>query len=342
MLLNGLVALGWLAAQPSNITNTEKAAVAARQKIVSAHLEMDQTLYRGESSDPSVVRTTTIWFDGRRCRNDVMHKVTMGGPFREICCNNAPFVGYHLYFTTRSQPGEPPTGVLITKLTPARKLIELNVIDPRTIGMALVSSGNLVTSTIDSVVGRADRRATTEVAEIFGGRPCRLVEYIGRPVPYRMRLWIVPECDYAVAKLELTSDDGKVVETVENSLTFIPSARLWFLEASEYRQVFDGRLVQRETVKVNVKSLNEPVPDGSFTLEGMDIPPGTYVIGAPDTVPGKVYKWNGQEIVEDRDYGVRREVKIRGQRQSSVWLYAGVAGFGILAVRLLDWSWKSK
>jgi hypothetical protein len=147
-------------------------------------------------------------------------------------------------------------------------------------------------------------------------------------------LWIVPSHGYNVARnISESLERGKPCRTtVETEAAPVGSSGLWFPRTCTYEAVSDGKLIDKEEIRVTNVSLNEPIDDKVFTLAGMDIAPDTPIAGKlPDGRP-HVWTWTGTSVVDHVNPKFIPEPPAPSRRG---WLIATAVVFAIVAAAAL-------
>ena len=123
-----------------------------------------------------------------------------------------------------------------------------------------------------------------------------------------MHLWVDKE-SYEVLRVEGKWINGSTPVTERVSSAPGPVVNgMSYPKLVTYEMYENNKLVRKETVSVNVTSLNGPLNEEVFSLRGIDIlPAGTPVswgMGEPKPCPdGERMIWNGEEIICEKGYG---------------------------------------
>ncbi|GIW95692.1 MAG: hypothetical protein KatS3mg110_3733 [Pirellulaceae bacterium] len=223
-------------------------------------------------------------------------------------------------------------------------LREMNdLLDPRRLGLVAGSwlwtalkahEGELFTSLKrDNAVIRPDQ---------VGGISCWQVAFTctfpRNIVSYRM--WIVPEWDWAISRIEAEFPGGK--NEKEFRYQQHQPSRLWFPIFARGLQWANERLKVVEELELEIKSLNEPLPESIFTPEGWDVPPGTSVIKFPVEQNPVYYVWNGKEVVTQRP-GQPYNPRLASTQPPNVsWLPLAIAiTLALLGTILILWKGRA-
>lgn len=317
------------------VSDVEVRALAARKRLQSGEVVLNQKFFRRGAAEPNRNLITSIWFDGKKLRNDYVRHPPGRDAYRDLACQNCQFDGQYLSYNTDHPPDAPALAVSFSPIA-KREAITMPVIHPRCLGMNPDSSPNLAKHGPDYVVGRADRKATTVETVQWQGKPCKLVNYRSvSDIP--VRIWIVPDYGNAVVKIERAESTplGELVDSVESEYTAV-RPDLWFPRRCTYRRTIAGEEHEREEVDVDVKSLNQPVSSSAFRLEGMDLPVGVSVVGVPGYV-GRPMLWDGNNLNLDPVYQKPRPSVVRGPSGPGFpWKSTGAVVLA-LAAAILAW-----
>lgn len=100
-------------------------------------------------------------------------------------------------------------------------------------------------------------------------------------------------------KTESDRTDGKIrqlVFSVETEVALHQKSQMWFPTKVHYQAAFDGQKKQEEITEFQIVSLNEPIPESTFTFKGLGVPVGHRVMDLTDTWIG-TKTWDGEEII---------------------------------------------
>jgi hypothetical protein len=243
-------------------------------------------------------RATRVWIDGSNIRQDITHIQRPVAPiqssYREIDC----FTDSH-YMAWSDEPL--PSGLNISVRLMDRDLLrdkpaDKDIVDPRMIGMAASNYANLLHFTLESFVGRPDRRDVSLTGVTIDGIECAEVRYT-RSDGVGVRFVVCPSKGHSIIELETTYAPRRSVESVECVLAEIHgSPGVWFPRFCLYEQRVDGEIVEREDLKIDLIRANQGLSDDAFDLAGMDIPPGMHISRSPPDSRGELY-WDGNGII---------------------------------------------
>jgi hypothetical protein len=210
--------------------------------------------------------------------------------------------------------------VVATKETLIRAVAEKRIApfpDPRNAGMAPVSITEIGPS-FERTGGRLDLYST--YVECFGsndasissatwkGTPCWKVEWELRKDPNVaatvFRYFAVPEWGFSIVLLQAESYAKKggapcFVSSVETEVARHEESGLWFPRTVSYHATVNlGKEEKREEItRFDIVSLNKPIPENSFTFQGMGLASGHTVQDLTGAGNQRKKLWDGTEIV---------------------------------------------
>lgn len=316
-----------------DISAIEQQALDYRRAIKSGHVELNSqywTLQSGKRVTKTTVRT--IWFDAEQRREDDKRRYSEDEDpprfYREISCFSKQG---HIFWSDQELPDQGKYAVRVDrrKKNPDTKKA-YPVIDPRMLGMLPETCANLVKYNLDTYVGRPDRKGISAKRAFFKSTECWLICYTTlREVS--VRYWVAPSFGYNLLRVEseFTHDGDHYVNSTETDYgQFGKSA--WFPTKCVYERKVNDKPVTQEVLQVKAFALNSPIDSKIFTLEGIDIPPNTYLFTLPSDPRGEL-KWNGEEIA-----AVSEKVIFPGVRPASaskrVFRLAALGLAGVAAV----------
>ncbi|MDR1477820.1 MAG: hypothetical protein LBJ00_02645 [Planctomycetaceae bacterium] len=290
----------------------EQMAVENRLKVKSWHVELD---YEAEFFDPEEnhksERGRYVYYaeSGKR-RRDLTRKNPDSSPGSpEIITTKEVWSDYYYFFCD---------GVYTDTVTSETSMIVVNVkeatdedasfhlpIDIRVLGFS--ASGILFERQVTDILGSTDSlrfcgdpHATHKEVndDILDGTPCK--KTIWKLSQYRsVTTWIAPTMGYAPIRMDFNDEASKIYYKTNVQLSQYKESGIWFPVNSVFEEYEDGKLLLRETVKVNVVSLNEKLDAITFTLRGLAIPKG-WPVSYLDKDDAN-YVWDGQNIVTETE-----------------------------------------
>lgn len=173
--------------------------------------------------------------------------------------------------------GPPETPIHISKRGD-RGLADVNIPNPRVLGMAPSGFEALGSYGLEDMLLRADRRFTSMTEIEHDGQQIWECRYsIGTEVDEHCTTWIAPTLGYSLLRYH---SDGRHQDnrwSTELLVTpeFYPDASVWYPKEVTYRRVVNGQLVREELITVDSATFNMPISAEEFTTEGLNLPDGT-------------------------------------------------------------------
>ncbi len=333
-----LGALGSGMAQMPDAESLEQQVLDYRRSLHAAELILHQTAHYRVTNPRTVTRTTFIWLDGDSIRCDIIAKPEKATEEeRQITCNNCQLKKYFMSYTEiKSDPGKIP--IIFEPLNEQIDPNRAQILDPRLLGMEAVESANLCRSRLDSVVGRPDRSKPEITRDQRNGVDCYRISYKLRSGD-DVRVWIDSQRGPSVLRMEIDFqiDGERCMDSVESELHDFGKG-LWFPRKTTYVRECKGKLVElkaREVAEIEVKSLNQSLPEKVFNLAGMSLREGTPIVGLHDVSKGPVF-WDGNQISSKAGYRLPAEIEASNTvGRSRKWLVWLSIGSGVLAVLLV-------
>lgn len=290
-------------AQVPDIASVEKQVLSYRRSIQRGHVVFIRKTYENKIYKPRFDRIITVWFDGKKIRNDDLFRYSdepgEAPLHREVTCRNCEKEGYWVDYIDKKIPG---AEIAVSMSNMARKNDPelFGIIHPRILGMVLETLPNLATSRahLESVIGRPDRENVRIQSSRFQGQECRQITYMLNN--WIVRVWISPHQGPSILRIESETDfPGKhIADSLDSDLHKFNPSGLWYPKSAVYERRINGESVTKEVTEVQVISLNEPVAPETFTLAGMNISVDTPVaISGKSGESGVMKNWNGKELV---------------------------------------------
>lgn len=289
------------AADPS-VEEIEKAVLTRRRSIRRGMVSLEAKI-SGINSQFDEDRSTTIWFDydKNKIRSDVVNhwKNREEPAYRMIQCSNCERPNYYVDYEEKPLKNA-VTSITLAPLTDeVRKKRLSEIFDPRMLGLVAAESTTLRHYHFESILNSGDRDKPQLRRDRWKEADCWVISFrINRRVNYE--LWVVPSHGYNVARNIIESHRGgkPYRATVEAEAAPVGNSGLWFPRTCIYEAVSDGKLIDKEELRVTNISLNEPIEDKVFTLEGMDIAPDTTIAGKLPNGQPHVWTWTGTSVVD--------------------------------------------
>jgi hypothetical protein len=239
-----------------------------------------------------------IWRDGARERVDHLDRFDdKGAARRQIRCTNGPEVGQ--YFTAELGP----------VLDRSRAASVAPLADRLEVGGDQRFRFESLGATAEEVLNQAHQRGLSWYTDqqIWTERRVERARWRGLPA-YRIVLaapghparpafevTLVPACGCTAvgARIAWESDGKHTVQTTESTVARV--AGVWLPKASVYREHTGGVLTAELIQRIEVVSINRPIEARTFTLPGMQLPPGLLV-----STQGGLMTWDGSQLVPAR------------------------------------------
>jgi len=316
----------------SEISSYELRALEARRAIVRGQIEVEATyrlfnLSTGEKRFERPVHVVS-YFDGKKSRNDEFKSYSSGQDreksFREVSSFGE---SDHVYFSDQVLANGNRMALEVRRNNATDPNRDFRF-DPRLIGMVPKAFLNLTHNTLESVVGRPDRRATDVEDVDLNGQMCKLVKYT-RNNGMIARMWICPDKDHGILKIQTGDSDEKsqYVDTIDCALTKNDPSGKWFPESYVFTRFTNGKLDEEERGTVKVTSLNQEIASETFTLAGIGVPTGERVYRF-DGDGAKTEFWDGKNIIAVEDGSARAKNPWSAMR--IFWLATSVISLIIL------------
>jgi len=285
-----------------DISPLELKALEARRAVQRGQIELEGTYWKSyKSGDQKTwLYRRVIYFDGARLRIDDFeeydpHRAKLHGKYyRSVRCFNQK---EHISYSDQILPNGHTIALTLRPAGSTDPSVELQI-DPRVIGMVPDTTANLAHHTLETVVGRPDRQETSVEEVVLNGDRCTLVRYT-RNDGLIARIWICPAKNFSVVKMqvEASASEAQYVDTVECSVGKYQPSGVWFPERCTYTRLVGGKPTREERAKIKVVSLNQALPENTFTLAGIGIPPGKRVYRVPEPPGTRGEYWDGEKIV---------------------------------------------
>jgi len=309
--------LGAMEVEPSVQRDLERQAVAQRAQIITVRLELTRRFavrtpggtLKDVTSALSSVERARISVDGDQRRFDRRtNRVKVIGP------DGQPMVPVDKAGEVEARVVLTPDQFLFREATEFEGPVRNSArVGPRTeakpyepmvfrvemLGMIPMPSGLLYRTPVADFYDVAERTGCTIEPERLDEVDTLKSSYI-RADGQRVTFWIAPAMAYSVMQTEFSSvsKSGKRrTQRVHSKLAQHES--IWFPSECEYTCHSDDELVAHELWTVTNAVFNAPIDPTLFTLAGLELPQGTYVVGTsiePNKLALKV--WDGQQLTE--------------------------------------------
>jgi hypothetical protein len=337
-MMLGILWAGTASGQVPSVQEVESRALQARQQIrtLQATFEVEPTSF-GSRQAPARL-TTTIWLSGNQIRADVVRQGSAFAGFRTVECLNCDKEGWGIRANDM-----PRMATSVFRLGPSGAEDMRDAIDPRLIGYAPNTFAVLKNMRLDSWVGRTDRDDPAVTAERFEGLNCWVVRWANKN-GWRSGVWVCPSQGHNVIRIESRSppnEKQQLVQAVTSELVQVQPSGLWFPRRAVYEQRTDDDLEYREIIQVSDVRVNEPIPAETFTLAGIGLRPGAFVLSEDRKKGGRwdpVTKTTTRPVPPAnlfQDTTPATPVDPDTPRPTNYWLVAACVGFALAAVAVV-------
>jgi hypothetical protein len=304
--------------QPPDALELEKRALSGRAVIQRGRVDfdVDRTL-RGVATRGSYI----VVFDGSKTRTDMvrsmLHNLSDGRSIDSVNTFKFVFTDADELYYFDFAPDE------LTKLAAYKRDVLTEAgrrsakgdavyrIDPRRLGIVPGSVGALHSYSVEDILGRPDRRnASVRMTEEKSASSWR-IEYERSDGTAVMLLIDPAKGDSLVeASFKCSTREGELsVERVVNEMTQYGSEQIWFPQTVTFSHSIGDREAEGATYTVRRAEFNIDIDPSTFTLAGMNIPPGTMVEEIPQTDAGIRY-WDGTELRTEAELRPRNVLEL--------------------------------
>ncbi|MBX3436283.1 MAG: hypothetical protein KF861_02250 [Planctomycetaceae bacterium] len=300
---------------PASPRDLEMGAVESRQAIRCGHITATTRGLNGQGEEHKVVYE--CWFNADQSQQR-MDRLDPSTGWTEVNCYGcAGDARRHVFYTDRIIPGMGGAALRIQSSTIMQRALRMDP-DVRFIGIAtdgFLNLGHLRFGVLTDNIGRMQDESI-EVT-MLDDQTCWLVSWVrlapqGTGVRATEKTWFAEHLGRNIIRKEIQSTNAMgefIAESeIHCELQFHAASGIWFPAVVDYRHVEPGRPEWKEHLEITVHSFNEPIPEGTFELTGIEIlKPGTGVSwlegeghGPP---PGNgPFVWNGSEIIVDYEH----------------------------------------
>lgn len=287
----------------------------------------------------------SIWTTKNRHRID---KISREGDYvtRTVLCRNCLNLDGHIFCWDQYQDasGKPRDSA---QFRPNNKSdYRDHFFDPRMIGTIPTYISLLQHFHLEAEAGGAERGPFSIRSDTIDGTPARVVEffYTTKSKP-KMEYWIVPSRSNAVARITCTNtfkDNDVFVETIANETVLHQPPSIWFPVKCQYQRISNGTHRCGEDLDIQIHSLNEAIPDGVFSVAGMNFPEGRPIHAQDKTYVVKDGKLTERPArADNRPVLPTQRFDPQPASQRSYLIY-GLIGFAFAAVLSLVFYFRSR
>jgi len=288
----------------------EKKAIENRQRITRYALEIDCQSFDPYNKNFSKTVGRAFYFDGKNTRNDTRIKrdVQIRGEEDSYNHINVWTIDKLIDYTQGVLEDGKQSGVSIRSLDLAYKEGTIPK-DPRSIGMN--PSGFMFREPIETFVACLERDNCISSDEELRGIPCKKFEYTHSRLGTVVKYWIAPSHGYSVIRIESFHDgvprtfpqepNDPMTDCTDLDVLEYKNTGLWFPISMKFTRTNEKtkKIELSENYSIRIISLNDAIGSDVFTMKGMNIPVGTYVMQLPESIEDN-YFWDGHEIKGER------------------------------------------
>ncbi len=169
--------------------------------------------------------------------------------------------------------------------------------DPRLLGWALGNFELLRNADVGKWSAQADRKEVKMEHAVLNKRNCVKLTYMLQHGP-ELIYWLDPEKGFNVVHAEswmVPGDDTKLVRRIDSELAPLDSpTSIWFPRRIHFVENLHNRIWE-EDIEINVIQFNTDLGKEWFSLETMNIPPGTFC-AIRGKVRGNAKVWDGHSL----------------------------------------------
>jgi len=166
----------------------------------------------------------------------------------------------------------------------------------QTLGM--LPGALLVDAPMTMCIGNPNRVELRISDDILNGIECKKISFVSEH-GLTTRVWIAPAMGPSVVRMEYDgkSQSPNYLDRTDVVVKEYRKTGIWFPASAESQRIQDGKVrIRRETVQVEVLSLNEPLDPKVFTIVDLNVPAGSFANVRPYT--GN-FIWDGNQIREE-------------------------------------------
>jgi len=277
----------------------------SRQSIQRGHVEVETT-YR-DAVTPSIHKKWSIWFEGdTKRRSDVTR-----GDNTEVVCLDCYAERTELYYTTQPPPDPNGKMALVFYDGYGEPSSDMIVPNPRWFGCLpdSIQNAEFYLSPLEIYGYRLGMSVEYPkvVFDVRGNVDCWKVDWTfvfrhqGMTVNVPCTIWVDKSDESRVLRVETRFEsDGILYIDGVDSETEKYKGKIWYPVKLAYRRTEDGNVTASQDTHIKVISLNEPLPENTFSPKGISfLKPGTPVSWAMERdrpVEKGELVWDGKEV----------------------------------------------
>ena len=366
ILASLFTAVGSAGVEPAVQIELERKCVEQRKRITSGHVDFDIRTAVHDAKTRELLDVNKsglnhefdyLW-DGDKRRLDERSRGTAVSPDGRIILPANGMIEHRIILTPEEFAYRNATSFVdeapIAAQTGPRsrgKQFESKFFDIRILGMIPLSFGLLHHHGFEDFYEYADRYdCELEQATLDGREVIRSI-YRRKKDEKLVTLWICPELDHSVVQAEFTTAiSSPEVRTHRIHSRFEKrDSDFWFPVECEFTFHRNGTLAGHELCKVSKAEFNIAVDPVSFTLAGLELPAGSFVVeltnskkeaeptpteNQPNPPVANTKVWDGKELVMPSTSAPNPSENPIEKRSGWVWfqMFHGVAGLGLLCL----------
>lgn len=330
--------LVWVATLPSDtvmddVLRLDREILGARERLLSGEVRVVSRFETNEQPDPVRSYQGGFWFDGDRIRNDVTPEET---GVRSVVCVHCEGEGnVVVYRDPAPSDGDERSALKVETVDSLKRTKGLAiVIEPRWFGLIPSPSRTQGVLSASLYFGHKNRRELAMEATEVDGAVAWIVSYEA-PSGALVRYATIPERDHAVPWMSITAKDDtgrEYTDRIHSQYASYAGGTIWFPTRCEYTRSYGDRVVEKESLAIDVVALDKSVPADTFRLAGLNLDAGTPVLKQSD---GQLYVWDGGQVLDWRAYKVARERWWQRQRFGLIAVSVVAASIALLTYRWL-------
>jgi len=310
----------------------------SRQSIQKGHVEIETIYTNLGKGEAALHKEWNILFEGDiKRRSDV----TQGGN-TEVVCLDCYAERTELYYTT--QPPPDPNGKMALSFYDGygESSPDRTVPNPRWFGCLpdSIKNAELYLFPLEIYGSRSDKTSEYPkvISDIRENVDCWKVDwkfdfrYEGMSTSVPCTIWVDKSDWSRVIRVEsqFESDGILYIDGVDSESEKYKS-KIWFPSKLMYKRTENGKVTESQEVQIKVISLNEPLPENTFSPKGISfLKPGTPVSWAMERdrpVPKGQLVWNGNEVVAMGEYELASVMaeSVRSKPNNMFFILLGVA-----------------
>ena len=165
--------------------------------------------------------------------------------------------------------------------------------------MGMLPGGLLVDQPLTKCIGNPNRTELRMSDDVLNDIECKKLSFVsdgGLPT----RVWVAPAMGYSVVRMEhdWKSKSHDYLDRTDVVVEEYQDTGIWFPVSAGWQRIQDSKVTtMRETVEVEILSLNEPLDPKFFSIADLNVPVGTFVNRRPYSGS---FVWDGEQVVDEK------------------------------------------